>query len=139
MVLDGRYKSTKQIFWTTAACCAVFGLVHLVNLAVGAGVGATVMQVGYSFLIGGMCAIVLLKTANIWYCVLLHTVFDVGGTILYLGGGKRWDTATVVITAVLAVIVTVFMLISLLRIKPEEVARLFPERSKPEEQTEITE
>ena len=139
MVLDGRYKSTKQIFWTTAACCAVFGLVHLVNLAVGAGVGATVMQVGYSFLIGGMCAIVLLKTANIWYCVLLHTVFDVGGTILYLGGGKRWDTATVVITAVLAVIVTVFMLISLLRIKPEDVARLFPERKNPEEKAESNE
>ena len=139
MILEDRRKSTKQIFWTTAVSSAVFGLVHLVNLAVGAGPGATLLQVGYSFLIGGMCAIVLLKTGSIWYCVLLHTVYDIGGTILYVGGGVRWDAVTVTITAVLGVAVAVFMLIALLRIKPEEVARLFPERSKPEEQTEITE
>lgn len=128
MVLDGRYKTRKQIFWTTAGCCAVFGLVHLVNLAVGAGVGPTLLQVGYSFLIGGMCSIVLLKTANIWMCVLLHTVYDVGGTILYLGQGKRWDAVTVTVTAVLGVIVAVFMTVSLLRIDPAEVARLYPKK-----------
>ena len=128
MILENRRKSTKQIFWTTAVCCAVFGLVHLVNLFIGADPGATLLQVGYSFLIGGMCSIVLLKTANIWYCVLLHTVYDIGGTILYLGGGKRWDTVTVIITAVLGVAVAVFMLITLLRIKPEEVERLFPHK-----------
>lgn len=133
MILDGRRKSTKQIFWTTVISCAVFGLVHLANLFVGAGVGATLLQVGYSFLIGGMCAIVLLKTGSIWYCVLLHTVYDIGGTILYLGGGKRWDIVTVIVTAVLGVAVAVFMVISLLRIKPEDVERLFPEKgSKPE-------
>ena len=128
MILDGRRKSTKQIFWTTVVSCAVFGLVHLVNLAVGANPGATVLQVGYSFLIGGMCAIVLLKTGSIWYCVLLHTVYDVGGTILFAGGGLRWDAVTVTVTAVLGVAVTVFMLLSLLRIKPEDIERLFPEK-----------
>lgn len=127
MVLDGRRKSTKQIFWTTAASCAVFGLVHLVNLFVGANPGATLLQVGYSFLIGGMCAIVLLKTGSIWYCVLLHTVYDIGGTILYLGGGARWDAVTVTVTAVLGVAVAVFMVISLLRTKPEDIAFLFPD------------
>ena len=133
MILDGRRSSTKQIFWTTAISSAVFGLVHLVNLAIGASPGATLLQVGYSFLIGGMCAIVLLKTANIWYCVLLHFVYDLGGTILYLGGGVRWDTVTVIITAVLGVAVAVFMVISLLRIKPEDVERLFPEKeTKPQ-------
>ena len=133
MILDGRRSSTKQIFLTTAISSAVFGLVHLVNLAIGASPGATLLQVGYSFLIGGMCAIVLLKTANIWYCVLLHFVYDLGGTILYLGGGLRWDTVTVIITAVLGVAVAVFMVISLLRIKPEDVERLFPEKeTKPQ-------
>ncbi len=139
MILDGRRKSTKQIFWTTALSSAIFGLVHLVNLAIGANPGATVLQVGYSFLIGAMCAIVLLKTANIWYCVLLHTVYDVGGTILFLGGGVRWDTLTVVITAVLGVAVAAFMTVSLLRIKPEEIERLFPAKQAPANQEEITE
>ena len=138
MILDSRRKSSKQIFWTTAVCCAVFGLVHLVNLFVGAAPGATLLQVGYSFLIGGMCSIVLLKTANIWYCVILHAVYDLGGTILFLGGGLRWDPVTVIITAVLGVAVAVFMVISLLRIKPEEIERLFPKKEVlPEDETVI--
>ena len=128
MILDGRRKSTGQIFWTTVISCAVFGLVHLANLFAGAGVGATLLQVGYSFLIGGMCAIVLLRTGSIWYCVLLHTVYDLGGTILYLGGGMRWDAVTVAVTAVLGVAVAVFMIVSLLRTKPEDIAFLFPEK-----------
>ena len=133
MILEDRRKSTKQIFWTTAISSAVFGLVHLVNLAVGAGPGATLLQVGYSFLIGGMCAIVLLKTGSIWYCVLLHTVYDIGGTILYVGGGVRWDAVTVTVTAVLGVAVAVFMTVSLMRIKPEDIAFLFPEKQKKQE------
>ena len=133
MILDGRRKSTKQIFWTTVVSCAVFGLVHLVNIAVGASPGATILQVGYSFLIGGMCAIVLLKTGSIWYCVLLHTVYDVGGTILYAGGGLRWDAVTVTVTAVLGVAVAVFMTVSLMRIKPEEIDRLFPKKQEKQE------
>lgn len=139
MILEDRRKSTKQIFWTTAISSAVFGLVHLVNLAVGAGPGATLLQVGYSFLIGGMCAIVLLKTGSIWYCVLLHTVYDIGGTILYVGGGVRWDAVTVTITAVLGVAVAVFMTVALMRIKPEDIAFLFPEKQKKQEDPTQTE
>ena len=139
MILEDRRKSTKQIFWTTAISSAVFGLVHLVNLAVGAGPGATLLQVGYSFLIGGMCAIVLLKTGSIWYCVLLHTVYDIGGTILYVGGGVRWDVVTVTITAVLGVAVAVFMTVVLMRIKPEDIAFLFPEKHKKQEDPTQTE
>ena len=139
MILEDRRKSTKQIFWTTAISSAVFGLVHLVNLAVGAGPGATLLQVGYSFLIGGMCAIVLLKTGSIWYCVLLHTVYDIGGTILYVGGGVRWDAVTVNINAVLGVAVSVFMTVALMRIKPEDIAFLFPEKQKKQEDPTQTE
>lgn len=135
MILEGRRKSTGQIFWTTAVSSAVFGLVHLVNIAVGASPGATLLQVGYSFLIGGMCAIVLLKTGSIWYCVLLHTVYDIGGTILYVGGGVRWDAVTVTVTAVLGIAVAVFMTVALARIQPEDIAFLFPEKQT-KEQTE---
>lgn len=55
---------------------AVFGAVHLANLLAGAGVGAVIRQIGYSFLIGAMCAVVLYRTANLWLCVLLHAVYD---------------------------------------------------------------
>ena len=100
---------------------AVFGLVHLVNLLEGAGIGPTVLQVGYSFLIGGMCAIVLLKTGNLIYCVLLHGIYDLGGGLIpTLGRGALWDTPTVILTAVLAVIVTAWLFFVLLRIEPKE-------------------
>ena len=78
-ILEKRRTTTRQIFVTSFVSSALFGLVHLANLLEGAGVGSTFLQVGYSFLIGGMCTIVLLKTANILFCILLHAIFDVGG------------------------------------------------------------
>lgn len=116
-----RYGSTQKSFrWTVIGSSAAFGLIHLVNLAEGAGFGATVLQVGYSFLIGGMCAIVLLKTGNLVYCILLHAVYDFGGRFLMIGDGSLWDVPTVILTAVLAVIVTVWMVTVFLRLSPED-------------------
>lgn len=129
-ILEKRRDSTKKIFWTTALCSAVFGLVHLANLTEGAGVGATLMQVGYSFLIGGMCSIVLLKTGNILICILLHAVFDFCGTLVpTLGSGRLWDLPTIVITATLAVAVTAWEVYVLLHVKPEETEMFYPARN----------
>jgi hypothetical protein len=63
----------------------------------------------------------------------------VGGSILYLGSGKQWDAVTVTVTAVLGVAVAVFMLITLLRIKPEDIAFLFPEKQEKQETESKTE
>ncbi len=121
-----RYGSTQKGFrWTVIGSSAAFGLIHLVNLAEGAGFGATLLQVGYSFLIGGMCAIVLLKSGNLLYCILLHAVYDFGGRFLMIGGGRLWDTPTVIVTAVLAVIVTVWMVSVFLRLSPTDGQRLY--------------
>ncbi len=126
MLLEKRRSSTREIFWVTALSSALFGLIHLINLLEGAGMGATILQVGYSFLIGGMCAIVLLKTGNLLLCILLHTVYDFcGGLIPTLGTGKLWDTPTVIVTAVLAVLVTAYMVWTLLHIRPEETDFLY--------------
>ena len=126
VLLEKRRSSTKEIFWTTALSAAVFGGVHLLNLAAGAGFGPTIMQVGYSFLIGGMCGIVLLKTRNLWLCALLHAIFDFCGFLVpQLGEGTLWDTPTVVFTAVLAVLVTTYMVFALLKIKPGDVSPIY--------------
>ncbi len=126
-ILEKRRGTTKQIFMTSLISSALFGLVHLANLLEGAGLGATLLQVGYSFLIGGMCTIVLLKTGNLLFCILLHAIFDVGGGLLYtVGGGEQWNTPTVVITAVLVVFVTVWMIRLLLRVHPEETDKFYP-------------
>ena len=131
LLLENRRGTTRQIFCTTVAVSAVFGLVHLVNLFEGAGIGPTLLQVGYSFLIGGMCSIVLLKSGNLLLCILLHAIYDFcGGLYPTLGEGVWWDTPTVIFTALLGTAVFVWMLRILTQIKPEEADRLYKKREK---------
>ncbi len=127
-ILSKHRKTKRQIILTTVICSAAFGLVHFANLLEGAGVGPTLLQVGYSFLIGGMCSIVLLRTGNLFYCVILHAVYDFGGRILLIGEGARWDTVTVVLTVVLSVLVTAWMLWMLLCTMPEDANHFFQKK-----------
>jgi membrane protease YdiL (CAAX protease family) len=109
---------------------AVFGLVHLVNLFSGVSPGAVLMQIGYSFLIGGMCACVLLATGNVWICAGIHAVYNFCGTILSrYGEGIRWDTVTVAETAVVGVIVSAVMVMYLLK-SDSALLLLLPENEK---------
>ncbi len=126
-----RYGGSRKGFrWTVIGSSAAFGLIHLVNLAEGAGLGATLLQVGYSFLIGGMCAVVLLKSGNLPYCILLHAVYDFGGRFLMIGGGSLWDTPTVIFTAVLGVAVAVWMIAVFFRMTPDDGQKLFAATEK---------
>lgn len=130
LLLSTRRDSVKKIFWVTVASSAAFGAVHLFNLLAGAGIGPTLLQVGYSFLIGGMCSIVLIVTGSIWIPVILHALFDFGGYLIpTLGDGIVWDAATVAVTAVLGVAAAVYMTVLLLRVKPQSLDRLFPASS----------
>lgn len=89
-----------QIF-TVLLTSAAFGVIHLFNLFAGANVGATFLQVGYSFLIGAMLSAVLIKNDNLWLCVLLHAGFDFGGNIISeLGTGNFQDIWFWIFTAV---------------------------------------
>ena len=83
------------------------------------------MQVGYSFLIGGMCTIVLLKTGNLIYSILLHAVYDLGGNLLQIGGGARWDTVTVILTVLIGLVVSAVMIAVLLKIDPMETEKFY--------------
>lgn len=128
-ILENRRATGKSIFWATVISSAAFGAVHIFNLFAGGGVGAVVLQVGYSFLIGGMCAIVLLYTRCIWLCVALHAIYDFCGYLIpTLGEGIIWDTATVTITAFLGVFALIFMVIWLSKITPKRVAELYEKK-----------
>ncbi len=128
-ILEKRRATKRNIFLTTLISSVLFGLVHLANLIEGANIGATLLQIGYSTLIGGMCAIVFLKSGNILLPILLHTLFDIGGRMIdVLGEGRIWNLPTVIITAVLGVAVFVWMLYMLLQINPAETDRLYPKK-----------
>ena len=131
MITEKRRRTTGDLVRAILLSSAVFAVVHMVNLLVGADPGAVFLQIGYSFLIGAMCAVVLFKTANIWLCVLLHAVYDFGGNIAEVAHtAGRWDGFTMIFTAVLAVAVIAIMLVGLLRIKPEELDRIYEKEKK---------
>lgn len=125
-ILENRRSTGKSIFLATVISSAAFGAVHIFNLFAGGGFGAVILQVGYSFLIGGMCAIVLLYTRCIWLCVALHAIYDFCGYLIpTLGTGIIWDTATVVITTILGVFALIFMVVWLSKITPDRVSELY--------------
>ena len=126
MFAEKRHTTRKGLFWSLILTSAVFGAVHLVNVLMGAGIGAVILQMGYSFLIGAMCSVVLLKTRNIWLCVLLHAVYDFCGTLMpTLGAGTWWDTPTVVFTAVLAVATAVYLVWQFFRLDLGRVREIY--------------
>jgi membrane protease YdiL (CAAX protease family) len=130
-ILENRRKTSGSIFKATVISSAAFGAVHLFNLLSSGGVGGVLLQVGYSFLIGGMCAIVLLYTRCIWICVALHAIYDFCGFLIpTLGTGIIWDSITVTITAVLGVFALVFMVLWLKKITPEQVEEIYTKNKK---------
>lgn len=106
---------------SVALCSAIFGIWHLFNLFEGGSPGATVLQVGYSFLIGAMLSATVLKTESIWPCVLLHALFDCGGFIVTdLGRGSFQDVYFWIFTAVAGLICLVHVLQFLLNEPPKK-------------------
>lgn len=126
LIAEKRRDTKKGLFMSIVLSSAVFGIIHLANILAGASPGAVFLQIGYSFLIGAMCSVVLFKTANIWLCVILHAVYDFSGNLMpTLGAGSWWDTPTVIITAVLAVATTAFYVIMFIKMDPKETERLY--------------
>lgn len=122
-----RYHASRiQIFFTVLLSSAVFGLYHLFNLLEGSAPGAVFLQIGYSTLIGAMCAAAFLKSGNLGVCIVLHAVYNFCGMLVpTLGGGSWWDTPTVIFTALLAVGVLLYMLWLFFKTRLFEVSFFF--------------
>ena len=112
-------------FSSIALSSVIFGLVHLVNL-LESSPSAVLLQIGYSALIGAMCAVVLMKTANIWLCVLIHGLYNFAGAVIpRMGEGVIWDTFTVVLTVVVSLLVVAYMIVLFLTDKIPTVKDIF--------------
>lgn len=130
MLAERRCKTKRGLLISILLTSAVFGLLHIVNLAQGAGIGAVVRQIGYSFLIGAMCSVVLIKTHNIWLCVLLHAVFDFGGKLIdTLGAGRIWTLPAILITTILAVLTTLHLTWQFFRPDPVPFEEIYPPKT----------
>ena len=122
-VLLERFGRTKKGMWASVLLSsAFFGLIHFANLIETPNLVATLMQVGYSALLGALCAVLLLGTGNIWYCIAVHAVYNFGGGLnTYFVTGKVWDLPTVLSTVLLSVAVFGWYLYLMLKQKPEDL------------------
>lgn len=122
LLLDRFGRSKKGMWLSILLSSAVFGLIHFVNLIEVPNLVATLMQVGYSALLGALCAALLLGTGNIWYCIAVHTVYNFGGGInTYFVEGKVWDLPTILCTVLVAVFVGGWYLYLVLKLDPERL------------------
>ena len=128
---EGMKGKRNAAFLSALVSSAVFGAVHLVNLFAGGSPGAVAMQIGYSFLIGGLCAAVLLASGSVWLCAAVHAVYNFCGTILSrFGEGVRWDPLTVGLTVGIGAAAGILILIYLLR-ADEALEKLLPHNGQP--------
>ena len=126
VILQRVASSRKGLLVAVILSSAVFGIMHLFNLFAGASLGATMLQIGYSFLMGMMWAVIYLKTRNIWLSVLLHTIYNFFGLVLFALGTvtNRYDTFTVISTTILGSIVAVYIVYLFLSIDLEKVKEI---------------
>lgn len=101
----------------------LFGLSHLLNLFSGAGIGETLLQVGYTTLTGGLFAFAFIKTKNVLFPAFLHALYNFCGLLLStqgLGSGVVFELYTIIITAIIAVIVGIYVFYSLFHLTEGE-------------------
>lgn len=126
----GYFESNKSgLIKTFLFSSVTFGAVHLFNIFAGAGIGPTILQVGYSTLIGGLCAFALMKTKNLIFPAITHAVYDFCGLLLSndlgLGNGVYFDLPTGIMMAVVGVAAGVFVLYSVWKYSDEERVELY--------------
>ena len=82
---------------------AAFALLHLLNLS--AAGPAALLQVGYSFLIGCLTAVLFLLGRGLLLPVLFHALYNFCGMLVpNCGTGLLWDLPTVVLTVLLSLL-----------------------------------
>ncbi len=124
VVFIQRFPQTKiGTFKAILIASAMFGLIHLANLFSGASPIETLMQIGYSFLMGSLWSVVYLATKNLLYPILLHAIYNFFGLVLFQLGSvtNRFDHITIMITLVMAIGVTFFYFAVYNRIGQQEI------------------
>jgi membrane protease YdiL (CAAX protease family) len=128
-VLAGCFSQDKKGFIQTYLVSSfIFGGAHLFNVFAGAGIGATVLQVAYTILTGGLFAFCLIKTKNILCCAFIHALYNFCGLLLSaqgLGTGIVFDMGTVIMMAVISVIVGIYVLYKVFTYSEAEMACLY--------------
>ncbi len=113
LMLEKKHNTRRDIFFSIVFSSVIFGAIHIVNLFVGAGIIPVILQLGYSFLIGAMCAVALLVTRSIWVSVILHALFNFAGGVIptFVENFKIWTKGEVVLTVVVSLVVAAYVVL----------------------------
>lgn len=120
-----RFEKTKKGFWKALILSSVvFALAHLFNLFSGASVPATILQVGYSVLTGGLFAFAFFKSGNVLISAGVHALYNFCGLLftssLGLGAGAVIDLPTAITMAIVCTIAGAFIVCKLCRVSEQE-------------------
>lgn len=124
----------------------IFALCHLVNIF-SLGVGGTLRQVGYTFLVGCVSGFLLVKTKNIFVPSLFHALFNFFGTLLEsetsggLGSGVVFSWQTTVQMLSVSIVLGVIILVNFVKTAENEQKELYKRFNllKKDEKTEKNE
>lgn len=99
--------------WVWFISSALFGLSHLVNVALGADEGGTALQVVFAFGTGTVFYILRRVTGSLWWAMLLHALWDF--SVFAAGVGSASDIAALAnvlepVAAFLGVVCVVFVI-----------------------------
>ena len=119
------HKKHKPLF-VTLICAIIFSLFHLSNLRTDfSNIKEVLFQCLYTLLIGAMLVVTMLKTKNIWLCMLIHAIFDFGGmlVIYQVCGGDPWsDVVFWVLTIVSGVLCAGHIIFTLIKLEKDYVS-----------------
>ena len=124
LVKDMCKNSRHAPIYIVATTALIFSLFHLTNLIRGAGIGDVLLQCLYTFLIGAMLSMLMLKLNNIWLCVLIHAIFDFGGLLLQEGmvSGNTWEVVFWVLTIASGILCAGHVVYSLIKLDKNYVS-----------------
>lgn len=122
-------KDKKGFLKTFVLSSVIFGIVHLMNILSGASVPATLLQVVYTTLTGGLFAFAFIKTQNVLFAAFIHALYNFCGllftTDLGLGNGSVLDVPTVVTMAIVCVLTGIFVLYKVITYTDDEREELY--------------
>jgi membrane protease YdiL (CAAX protease family) len=126
-LLEKLPKNKRGLLLSIVISSALFGFMHLFNIFDGANVGATLLQVMYSFAMGLMWSIIVLKTKTIWLAVILHSLYNFSGLLFPTLGNltEKYDLATIIITSILALSVAFYTYKIFLTLVPKEIEAMY--------------
>lgn len=121
-------KDKRGFIQTYVVSSLIFGAAHLFNIFGGANPVAVIMQVGYTFLTGGLFGFCLIKTKNIFCCAFIHALYNFCGLLFSeqgLGTPLPLDLGTSLIMLIVSLIVGVFVIYKVFTISDAERACLY--------------